>query len=127
QIAIRQRMFLSPYHQQYKGRKKLIKRVIILSDIVIISGSPSDASRSEKILRYIASLIDQKKLSVTHISVRDLPYEDLFEGRYGSPAIKKVTSLIENSKGVIIGSPVYKASYSGVLKSFIDLLPQDVL
>ncbi len=34
---------------------------------------------------------------------------------------------LQKADGVIVGSPVYKASYSGVLKALFDLLPQDVL
>ena len=34
---------------------------------------------------------------------------------------------MENADGVIVGSPVYKASYSGVLKALFDMLPQDIL
>src|SRR5690554_5130395 len=51
----------------------------------------------------------------------------LFEGKYGSPEIHHITALLQHAKGVIIGSPVYKGAYSGVLKALIDLLPQDVL
>jgi FMN reductase len=32
--------------------------------------------------------------------------------------------LVERARGVVISSPVYKASFSGVLKVFLDLLPQ---
>jgi FMN reductase len=51
----------------------------------------------------------------------------LFEGAYDSPEIHNIASLIQDAKGVIIGSPVYKGAYSGVLKTLIDVLPQDVL
>ena len=42
-----------------------------------------------------------------------------------SPAIKKISYDIQRAAGVVIGSPVYKAAYSGVLKTLIDVLPQD--
>ncbi|MFD1708825.1 NADPH-dependent FMN reductase [Siminovitchia sediminis] len=98
-----------------------------MSEIVILSGSPSEHSRSEKILKYLGSLLEQKQFTVTHLSVRDVPPTDLFEAKFDSPAIQRISSLIENARGVIIGSPVYKAAYSGVLKALLDLLPQDVL
>lgn len=98
-----------------------------MSEIVILSGSPSEESRSERILLYLGSLLEEKGYLVTHISVRDVPKEDLFSGNFKSEAIQKIASLIESAQGVIVGSPVYKASYSGVLKSLIDLLPEDVL
>ena len=95
--------------------------------IVIISGSPSEHSRSEQVLTYIGRLLEQENYSVTHISVKDVPAEDLVKGNFNSPAISKITARIEAADGVIVGSPVYKGAYSGVLKALIDLLPQDVL
>src|SRR5690625_4365086 len=97
-----------------------------MSEIIIISGSPSKDSRSEKILKYLGEVLEHKQKTVTHISVRDVPQHDLREGRYGSPAIDDIALLIRQSQGVIIGSPVYKAAYSGVLKALLDLLPQDI-
>ena len=35
--------------------------------------------------------------------------------------------MIKQADGLIIGSPVYKASYTGVLKSLLDLLPEGAL
>ena len=32
---------------------------------------------------------------------------------------------MNNADGIIIGSPVYKASYTGVLKALLDLLPEN--
>lgn len=98
-----------------------------MSDIVIISGSPSGNSRSEKVLNYLGTLLEQEGLSIRHISVKDVSSEVLFEGKYDSPEIQHISALLQDAKGVIIGSPVYKGAYSEVLKALIDLLPQDVL
>ncbi|QDP39936.1 NADPH-dependent FMN reductase [Radiobacillus deserti] len=98
-----------------------------MSDIVVLSGSPSEQSRTDIVLRYLGHLLEKEKLSVSHISVRDIPQEVLFLGQHESPVIQDITALILQAKGVIIGSPVYKSAYSGVLKALIDLLPQDVL
>lgn len=64
---------------------------------------------------------------MTNTSVKDVPHEDLFLGKYDSPAIKDIASLIQNAKGVVVGSPVYKGVYSGVLKALLGVLPQDAL
>ncbi|WP_411843195.1 NADPH-dependent FMN reductase [Salinicoccus sp. HZC-1] len=94
-------------------------------DIVIISGSPSSESRSQSVLKYIGNILKNKGLSVGHISVRDVPAEDLMFGNFNSPEVNDIAENIKNAKGVIVGSPVYKAAYSGVLKSLFDILPQD--
>ena len=98
-----------------------------MSEIVILSGSPSELSRTDLVLKYLGSLLKEEGFSITHLSIRDVPQEDLFSGKYNSPAIKDISVLIQEAKGVIVGSPVYKAAYSGVLKALLDILPQDVL
>ncbi|MBP2080065.1 NADPH-dependent FMN reductase [Oceanobacillus polygoni] len=98
-----------------------------MSEIVILSGSPSEFSRSEQVLKYLGTLLKNEHFSVTHISVKDVPYEDLFQGDFNSPAVKDIAATIQQARGLIVGSPVYKGAYSGVLKALIDILPQDVL
>ncbi|SEU09792.1 FMN reductase [Salinibacillus kushneri] len=97
-----------------------------MNEIILLSGSPSNPSRSDQVLKYLGLLLEQENFAVNHISIRDFSADDLFLGRYDSPAIKRLTTLIEKSEGVIVGSPVYKGAYSGVLKALLDLLPQDV-
>ena len=98
-----------------------------MSDIVIISGSPSENSKTKNVLNYLGTLLEQEGLPIKHISVKNVTSDVLFEGKYDSPEIQHISSLLQDAKGVIIGSPVYKGAYSGVLKALIDLLPQDVL
>ncbi|MBM7571163.1 NADPH-dependent FMN reductase [Aquibacillus albus] len=98
-----------------------------MSEIVLLSGSPTYPSRSESVLRYLSDLLEKEGFSTINISVRDFSPEDLFYARFDSPDIQHIAQSLQNAKGIIIGSPVYKASYSGVLKALIDLLPQDVL
>lgn len=98
-----------------------------MSKIVIISGSPSEFSRSDKVLKYLGRLLEKEGFIVQHVSVKDVPPEDLIYGNFDSPIIKRISSDIQEASGVIIGSPVYKAAYSGALKTLIDVLPQDGL
>ncbi|OZU90563.1 FMN reductase (NADPH) [Virgibacillus indicus] len=98
-----------------------------MSEIVVLSGSPSEHSRSEQVLKYLGKLLNQENFSVVHISIKDVPHRDLFQGRFDSPAFTDIANLLQNAKGVIVGSPVYKGAYSGVLKALLDVLPQDVL
>lgn len=98
-----------------------------MSEIVILSGSPFESSRSDQVLRYLGRLLQQKGFQVTHISVRDVPHNDLFFANFNSPVIEKIAKQIRDSSGIIVGSPVYKAAFSGVLKTLIDILPQEIL
>ncbi|MBC5795628.1 NADPH-dependent FMN reductase [Sphaerospermopsis sp. LEGE 00249] len=97
-----------------------------MTNILAIAGSPSHPSRTYGILEYATQIVSQQ-LETDIISVRDLPAEDLVFGRYNSPALEKPKALLEKASGVIIATPIYKAAYTGVLKSFLDLLPQKAL
>ncbi|WP_445486759.1 NAD(P)H-dependent oxidoreductase [Niallia sp. 03133] len=43
---------------------------------------------------------------------------------YTNVQINEANQKVEKSDGVILLTPVYKASYTGILKTYIDLLPQ---
>lgn len=92
--------------------------------IVIISGSPNASSRLNGITQFVQQQLSEKNLTVDLITVVSLPAEDLIHARFNSPAIIEANTLVEAADAVIIASPVYKASFTGVLKTFLDLLPQ---
>jgi FMN reductase len=92
--------------------------------VVTISASPSASSRSQELATTVGAAIAAAGFDVEAINVRDLPAEDLLHARADSPALQKAIGLVERARGVVIATPVYKASYSGVLKTFLDVLPQ---
>jgi FMN reductase len=96
-------------------------------DVITIAGSPSAGSRSAAVLAHARRTIERSGLRTRALSVRDLPPEDLVYGRVDSPAIREWAALLNLSRAVIVATPVYKAAYSGVLKAFLDLLPQGAL
>lgn len=98
-----------------------------MTKIVAIAGSPSHPSRTYGVVEYALNLLPQNQFQTHLISVRDLPSEDLVFGRYDSPALEPTKALIQQASGLIIATPVYKATYTGVLKSFLDLLPPKIL
>ncbi len=98
-----------------------------MSNILAIAGSPSHPSRTYGILQYALNLLQQEGFHTDVISVRDFPAEDLVFGRYDSPNLEQPKALLAKADGVIIATPIYKAAYTGVLKTFLDLLPQKAL
>jgi FMN reductase len=92
--------------------------------VVAISGSASATSRSAMLIPHIEPAIRAAGFPVETILVRDLPADDLLHGRLDSPGLKPALMKIEQARGVIITTPIYKAAYSGVLKVFLDVLPQ---
>ena len=92
--------------------------------IVTVSGSPTAGSRTAQLNDWVADVLSPQGFEVARINVRDLPPADVLHARLDSPALREPLGLIERAQGVVVASPVYKASYTGVLKSFLDLLPQ---
>ncbi|WP_013321225.1 NADPH-dependent FMN reductase [Gloeothece verrucosa] len=95
--------------------------------VVAIAGSPSHPSRTYGVLEYTLKLLQQEGWQTEILSVRDFPAEDLVYGRYESPSLEPAKVLIDKADVIVIATPIYKASYTGVLKAFLDLLPQKAL
>lgn len=99
------------------GEKKMRK-------IAIISGSPNEKSRINGVINYAKLKLEQNGCDVTIINVPSLPAEDLIHANFNSKPILAAHTKVEEASGIIIASPVYKTTYTGVLKTYIDLLPQ---
>lgn len=95
--------------------------------VLAIAGSPSHPSKTYSLLETAAQRLESASIETKILSVRDLPAEVLAFGQYDSPALEEPKALLEKSAGIIISTPIYKASYTGVLKAFLDLLPQKAL
>jgi FMN reductase len=91
--------------------------------VVAISGSPSASSRTLRLVRHFGASLTSVDIDVTYIDVRELPAEDLLLGRASSPALAAPFRAIASAAGIVVGTPIYKAAYSGVLKTFLDVLP----
>ncbi|MDY7990118.1 NADPH-dependent FMN reductase [Paenibacillus polymyxa] len=98
-----------------------------MSKVVILSGSPSTESRLYGLINYTTEQLQQAGAEVTLLNVVDLPAEDLVTANFNSPDVTASLALIAAADAVIVASPVYKASYSGLLKIFLDLVPQEGL
>jgi FMN reductase len=98
-----------------------------MATVACIVGSPSSPSRTAFVATYVSSCIARAGHKVEILVVRDLPAEDLLRARTDSPAIAAAVTALERADGVIVATPIYKASFSGILKVFLDLLPQFAL
>jgi FMN reductase len=98
-----------------------------MSSVLIISGSPSATSRTERLARSIAARIGARDVQATLLDVRNLPAEDLLHARFDAPSIVAAAAQVAAADGVVVATPVYKAAYSGLLKTFLDVLPQFAL
>ena len=95
--------------------------------ILLLAGSPSAPSRSARLLHYTGERLALLGHRTRHLQVRDLPATALLHADFGDAGLLAARALVADADALVIATPVYKAAYSGVLKSFLDLLPQDGL
>jgi FMN reductase len=94
----------------------------------LLAGSPSEPSRSAALLDAVRQRLARSSgLAVDQLNIRDLPASALLLADWGHPAIIKAMAQVEKVRAIVVATPVYKAAYSGVLKVFLDLLPQTAL
>ncbi len=98
-----------------------------MPQLLAITGSPSVNSRTAVVADHVLRRLSHAGFDTAHLSVRELPAADLLSARRGEPEIRRAVEAVAQADGLIIATPVYKASYTGLLKAFLDLLPQDGL
>jgi FMN reductase len=97
-----------------------------MTSAVGISGSPSRESKSRRLLAHALARCADAGLATRLIDLCELPAEDLL-GRAKSASIIDALTSVADARIVIIGTPVYRASYSGMLKVFFDLFSMEAL
>ncbi|RMH83383.1 NADPH-dependent FMN reductase [Pseudomonas sp. AOB-7] len=95
--------------------------------VVLLSGSPAARSRTEVLLDHVRRRLEAQQVEVSLLRVRDFPAEDLLHARAGSPAVQQLQAVVASADGLVVGTPVYKASFTGALKVLLDLLPERAL
>ncbi|MCJ1888031.1 NADPH-dependent FMN reductase [Pseudomonas sp. LA21] len=95
--------------------------------VVTLAGSPSQRSRSGVLLDIARNWLHAHGAEVRSYSVRDFPAEDLLHARFDSPRVIELIEQVARADGLVIATPVYKASIAGALKVLLDLLPERAL
>ncbi|PAE33369.1 NADPH-dependent FMN reductase [Bacillus sp. 7884-1] len=98
-----------------------------MNKAVIINGGNTRNSRLTAIQQRVEGFFKNEAIAFQSIYVHELPAEDLITANFKSEAIKQVNQQVEESQIVVILTPIYKASYTGILKTYLDLLPQKAL
>jgi len=94
--------------------------------VVGLSGSPSVTSKSRVLVEYALGRAAARGARAELVDLAALPADALL-GRGSAPAVVAAIESATRARIVVAGTPVYRATYSGLLKVFFDLLPQDSL
>ncbi|MCB5179718.1 NADPH-dependent FMN reductase [Streptomyces antimicrobicus] len=95
--------------------------------VLALTGSPSLRSRTAVVVDHVLRRLEHDGFRTGHLALRELPAADLLAARTERPALRRALDAVAAADGLVVATPVYKASYTGLLKSFLDVLPQDGL
>lgn len=95
--------------------------------VLLIAGSPSARSRSSALLDAVGQRLRAHDAEVDQILIRDLSAPSLLLADVSERSIARAVEQVAQASAIVVSTPVYKAAYSGVLKVFLDLLPQTAL
>ncbi|MGV0959973.1 MAG: NADPH-dependent FMN reductase [Limnohabitans sp.] len=95
--------------------------------VLLIAGSPSERSRTAALLEATGQRLQNRGVQVQRLRVRDLNPQALLLADFGHPSVLAAQEQVANASVLVVATPVYKAAYSGILKVFLDLLPQTAL
>ena len=99
--------------------------------IVVVVGAPTPPGRFHSALEWLIETgrADFPDVEFDMINLRDAGAY-LVDGRpmeQYSPELQEAVTKVMAASGVILASPVFRASFTGLLKDFLDLLPVDSL
>ncbi|MFI9203981.1 NADPH-dependent FMN reductase [Streptomyces sp. NPDC053048] len=96
-----------------------------------VVGSPSPRSHTRSLVQHIAGLLEQRGFGITLVDLAEAGLPPSHPDHYWSDAphpVPRARSFLEAARAcdaVVLGTPVYHAGYSGLLKNALDLLPYD--
>jgi FMN reductase len=96
-------------------------------ELVFLTTSPSATSRSTFVATQVAAAAERAGVQPVLFSVGDLDAADVLAGRTKAPSVARFLEAVSRAEGIVLATPVYKATYSGALKAVVDLIGQDAL
>ena len=98
---------------------------------VVLVGSATPPGRTQTMASALAELIRVQR-ETAHVDIVDLVNVAL-QAADGRPleaydaTIREAVERLASARGVVVASPVYRATYAGVLKNFLDIVPFEAL
>lgn len=102
-----------------------------MTSLVVISAGLSNPSSTRLLAdRLTAATVEAlEEVEVTSIELRDLAHQLTDHLLTGFPAaeLREALDAVRRADGLVVVTPVFSASYSGLFKTFFDVLEQGVL
>ena len=99
--------------------------------LVVVSAGHAPASGTSRLGRLIAQEVGRQRegTRVEYIELRTIAAETvtaLITGQAGTP-VRQAIDRVRGAEGLVLLTPTINASFSGLLKCFLDVLPCDAL
>ncbi|MFF4167218.1 NAD(P)H-dependent oxidoreductase [Streptomyces sp. NPDC001741] len=95
-----------------------------MATVLALSGSPSRTSRTALLAERTAAGLRSCGHRSHVLALRDLPAAPLLSADTHDTSLARAVNLVAEADALVVAAPIYKAAYSGLLKTFLDLLPQ---
>jgi FMN reductase len=92
--------------------------------VAAVNGSPAYRSRLAQMLAHLADCLERLGCRVDTLHLREIPPEILLGPPTSGPP-REHWSTLGTADLVVLGSPIYKSVYSGLLKCWLDHLPRN--
>ncbi|MFC5651985.1 NADPH-dependent FMN reductase [Paenibacillus solisilvae] len=91
--------------------------------MTLIAGSNRKAATSTILLRYVESLLKAQSLSVTFVDLQELPLPFFTpDNQELHPNVQHLLDTVADADGLVLATPEYHGSVSGVLKNALDYI-----
>ncbi|WP_059053877.1 NADPH-dependent FMN reductase [Paenibacillus senegalimassiliensis] len=91
---------------------------------IIIYGAPVKQSRVKGITDTLGEELKTAGFETEVLYPQDLPADKLLYADFANPEIQDAVRRVEQADVVVVATPIYKASFSGFVKVFLDMIPQ---
>lgn len=95
-----------------------------MSKVILINGNNKIDSRLTGVQSVIEQSFQKQRVQTEVIYVHQLPANDLIRANFNSEILQRELKKVVEADVIVLLTPIYKASYTGILKTFIDLIPQ---
>ncbi len=95
--------------------------------LLTLAGCIEPDSRPQLLLDWLGEWLGHYGVPVRTIRPGELPAADLVGARREAPAIAAALRALDGAQALVIATPIRQGSYSGVLKTLLDLLPPRAL
>jgi FMN reductase len=95
-----------------------------MKHVLALSASPSPNSKTARLVDDLLEHLQSDTCDVRHIRLCQLDAKALMEANAREASVSDLVAAMKEAHGLIIATPIFKASFSGLLKVALDLLPQ---